>query len=454
MSPNRGINTRGRVAKVSITEINDKGVGFGFTKSGTHIYVPGTLVGEVVKYRELHKGQTGTIYGELHELLVASPDRVPSRCPKFLICGGCDFLHAASEAELAFKRQRVASALNLPQTSVDSVISSPQKYYYRAVAKWVIGSDGTLGSYAPRSHQVVDMQGCIVHVPVLEDIAQKVRKVLASPSLSKESLRYLVLRAAVPERRVHATLVMSQKVCPAEKALRLVLSAMPEVIELWLHINDAQSDAIFIPNGETFCVHRREQAVAQVGSAEQHLASGAFAQINPGAAARLYARVAEVAKAKGHKVLDLYSGSGGISLTIASHGAKQVLGIERTPKAVEAARLAASGLGDQVQFIEASAEHLKSAMQSSGFLNPSEPGGGFPVWIVNPPRRGLAPSVINQLLELKPRLVVYVSCHPDRLARDIKSLETAYTLQTVSPVDMFPQTRHIETIVSLSAKAN
>ena len=380
--------------------------------------------------------------------------RIVPACRKFLLCGGCDFLHAAPELELQFKRERVAEALGRDLETIDPVIPSPHQLHYRAVAKFVIGPHGELGSYAPRSHRVIDMQGCKVHAPVIERVAEYIRKIVKDRKPNLTGARYLVLRAALPHEAVHVTMVMHKAGCRAEETLLSAFASLPEVAEVWLHVNSLDSDAIFDPNGHTQCLHRGRVAVGRVGNAEQHLASGAFAQINPAAAERLYQRVAELVEPEGAKVLDLYAGSGGISLTLAHRGAQRVLGVERNPNAVEAAKKAASLLSDRLEFITAPVEDLSALMNELEAFDPRASGGGFSTWVVNPPRKGLAPETIRALLELRPKRVIYVSCQPDRLARDIAELKTIYQLDTVSPVDMFPQTHHIETIARLTRQGS
>lgn len=416
---------------------------------GVEVIVPGTLPGERVEVAVEHETRSGRLHGRVWSLKTPSDARVQSPCRKFQVCGGCDLLHASDEFELEHKRAWVAKALDLPLAKVDPVISSPRNLHYRAVAKLVFGPRGTLGSYAVRSHRVVDMHGCKVHAPVVERVAEAVRRAL-NDGLNADGARYLVLRAALPLEAVHVTMVLSGAGRPAEDALHEVLARHPEVAEVWRHVNATDGDAIFDPEGPTQCLHRGRAAVGKVGSAEQHLASGAFAQINPGAAERLYARVSELIDPEGRRVLDLYSGSGGIALTLAAAGAKEVLGIERTPAAVDAARIAARGLGGKVTFEAAPVEEVQDFLKARSAGPVADGGGGgFETWVVNPPRKGLAPEVLRALETLRPKTVVYVSCAPDRLARDLAALERRYEVDAITPIDMFPQTRHIETVARL-----
>lgn len=416
---------------------------------GSPVRVMGVLPGETATVRVEHEDREGLKHARLVVLGNRSPDRIEPACTHFLECGGCDYLHLDDEAELAVKRKRVAEALERPLESVDHVLASPRSLHYRAVAKLVFGPRGKLGSYAPRSHRVVDMRGCKVHAPVVERVAEMVRRAILD-GVSTDGARYLVLRAALPNESVHATLVTYEPDTPAESALLEVLARSSEVVEVWRHVNQTVGDAIVDPEGETICLHRGSLAVGRVGTAEQHLATGAFAQVNPGAAERLYRRVSDLVEPDGRRVLDLYSGSGGISLTLVTAGAEEVLGIERTPSAVEAARKAASQFRGRAHFEVAPAENVKDILLSKHAGPVSEGGGGgFPVWVVNPPRKGLGPEVIYAIRALLPERLIYVSCHPDRLARDIGLLSDRYACDVVSPVDMFPQTHHVETVARL-----
>lgn len=437
-----------------IEALDDSGAGIGRTPDGDRVVVPGALPDEDIELAVEHTGSASEVpvhYGRLWALKRGSPARVPSPCRKFLVCGGCDFLHATSETELAFKRRRLEEALGASVDAVGPVLTSPRDLHYRAVAKLVVGPKGELGSYAPRSHRVVDMRGCKVHAPVIERVAETLRRAI-SEGLGTYGVRYLVLRAALPRDVVHATLVVQREGLQTESAWLEVLARHAEVAEVWRHINADPGDAIF-GDGPTRCLHRGRSAVGRVGTAEQHLASGAFAQVNPGAAARLYERVVERVVPEGLRVLDLYSGSGGIALSLLAAGAAEVLGIERTPAAVEAARAAARDFRGRGRFEVAPVEDVARLLRSEA-AGPVAPGsgGGFPVWVVNPPRKGLAPEVVTALRELRPERVVYVSCHPESLARDLAALGDTYLSRSVTPVDMFPQTRHVEAIVGLELK--
>ncbi|MBX2811459.1 MAG: 23S rRNA (uracil(1939)-C(5))-methyltransferase RlmD [Myxococcales bacterium] len=422
-----------------------KAWGEGTTPQGAAVRLPGTLPSEIVSFRQTHLARDGTVYGQLEEVQTPSQDRIPVICPKFLLCGGCDYLHATPEAELRWKRTRVAEALQLPLVSVEPVVPSPQPLYYRAVAKWVVGAQGELGSYRPRSHEVVDMKGCHIHAPVLERVGDNLRQAIVD-GLSFGGARYIVLRAALPREIIHATVVVYEPNCPAATTVSQHLAGLPEVAEVWCHTNQLKTNAIFSANGATRCIYRSQSAVSLVGPTEQYLATGAFAQINPSAAARLYDRVAKLAHCKGQAVLDLYAGSGGISLTLAQAGASFVLGIERTPTAVAAARRAAQSCKDRVQFIVQSVEELGTLLKCSSI-------GTFPIWVVNPPRKGLSPKIIHTLINYQPNRIIYVSCQPDTLARDVDLLKETYTLSSVQPVDMFPRTRHVETVACLELRA-
>ncbi len=434
--------------EAQIETLGPDGLGRGRGEDGAAVAVPGSLPGERVRFRVEHRGKDGTGYGRLLTVLSPAADRIESACRHFLTCGGCDLLHLQPEAELVFKRSRVADALGVPLERVEATLASPRSLHYRAVAKLVFGPGALLGSYAPRTHRVVDMSGCKIHAPVIERVASAVRRALAEGDRRWAGARYLVLRAALPEERVHATLVTRAEGDPAEAALLETLAGHPEIAEIWVHVNDAEGDSIFDGEASARCLHRGQLAVGRVGSAEQHLAAGAFAQVNPGAAERLYRRVAELVEPADRRVLDLYSGSGGIALTLLAEGAAEVLGIERNPEAVAAAARGAAAFGTRARFEAAPAERVSDWLGGPDEAEENS-GGGYDAWVVNPPRRGLAPEVIAAALALLPERIVYVSCQPDRLAEDLAALSPRYRLDAVTPVDLFPRTCHVETVVRL-----
>lgn len=408
------------------------------------VEIEGALPGEAVEVELQHLGKGRRAYGRVRAVHAASPARRAVSCPNVGECGGCSLLHADLSWQREAKRAWVAEALQLSGDAVEPLIASPDPLGYRALVKLVVGADGQLGSYARRSHRVVDMTGCRVHAEICEGVADRARAFLKSDGRSRGpegcGLRYLVLRASMSADRLGVTLVGASLEHPGLVRMAEALAADPKVGWIVFHENaDLQSDAIFGPGPSRLWLDRFE-VVEQVGPVIQDLRSGAFAQVNPKAAARLYQRLGELVDARGRRVLDLYSGSGGIGLSFLAWGAASVTAVERHPLATEAARAAAQTMGLSARF-----EAIQGAAEDAPFHD------AFDLVVLNPPRKGVAPELPARIARSQVKEILYVSCQPRSLARDLAALQTlgGFELRQVCPVDLFPHTRHVETIAWL-----
>ena len=405
----------------------------GQTSDGREAFVTGGLPDEEVEIDVHHISKPGRIFGAVSKVISPSKNRVVPECKHFLECGGCDFLHADLEFQHQFKTEQVSKHLGVDDDRLLPIIASPKPLAYRALAKFVVGPNGELGSYKPRTHDVVDMTGCLVHAPVIEQVAQLIRSEY-SPNLL---LRYVVVRASIEQARVLVTLIVRKDVGQLLNALVEKLSALDEVSQIVMAINDAEGDALFANDSNTV-LYDGPAVSESVGGIQQNLESGAFSQINPAAAEKLYEKVVEFAQIQNKKVLDLYCGSGGISRALIEAGASKVHGIEANARAVEAAK--SSTVNSALSFEASPVEEVLSQLKD------------YDVIVVNPPRKGLSKAVVEALREVNGLELIYVSCNPKSLARDIQDLtrDTSMKIEKVVPVDMFPQTRHVETIVRIT----
>lgn len=391
------------------------------------LVVPGALPGEAIEVAVEHAGKFAR-YARLLRVLEASPDRLTPECRHFLDCGGCDLLHASLPLQHHFKRQQVALELGLPLFDVAEVVPSPQAFGYRTVAKMVIGP-GVLGSYRPRSHDVVDMSGCLIHSPTVEGVLSAARAHLAAAGPG--DLRYLVVRE--DERQRALVLIITRALTSsAADALAATLAQLPAIAEIRVQENQSEGDGIFSDGPE-------RRVYGEAGPAV-----GAFSQVNPGAAAELYRVAKELLSPAGHEILELYAGSGGLSRVLLEAGAARVEAVEVVAPAVEVAQAWAktSPFADRFHIVRGRAEEV--ALPALNWV------------VVNPPRKGLGP-VAERLAALPIERLVYVSCNPGTLGRDLQvilQLRPDLELDQVVPVDLFPQTRHIETVVRLVRRAD
>lgn len=414
----------------------------GRTDLGQELELVGAIPGERVRAEVTHVSGSGRAFGRVLSVSRSAPERQDPGCQHHLRCGGCDYLHVTPEAERTAKQRQLSEQVGLPASEI---IESPRALGYRALAKLVVTAEGRLGSYRPHSHDVEDMRGCLVHAAGVERIVDHLREALAEAPRPVD-LRYVLVRGSFADGKAVVTLVVRALSSPTPRRLLPALRAMPEVVRVIASENDSEGDALLVGGAEELLLDRGFP-VERVGPIEQWLDAGAFAQVNPGAAARLYERAAHLASPGGRAVLDLYSGSGGLGLTMAAAGAASVTGIERSAEAVAAAERAARRLG-----YEARARFI-AAMVSPSAIAPL----AAEVVVLNPPRAGAKEAVMRALAAKAPYRMIYVSCNPVTLARDLEVLREGARVseERLLGVDLFPRTRHVEALYSaeISPKA-
>lgn len=443
-------------------DLDGRGVG---VVDAIELAVPGLLPGErarvVVEHVSPHAPRA---WGRLVALDGApSPDRATPACPAFGRCGGCALQHLTPEAARAAKHARVVAALAAtpgalpPGVDVAPTRPSPAELGYRNKSKLVIGgAAGALvfGAFAPASHDLVDTRGCRVPEAPLDALADDVRAALDATGLAPwddrarvGALQHVVLR------HTHAGALLVVIVArpgtpraPLAAAAAALATRWPALVGVVLHTSRAQGGAIFDPDGIDDVLHGVATVEDRVGDVTLALSARSFFQINRAQAGRLYARVAALA-AGARGAVDLYGGVGGIALTLARAGI-DVVGVETLGDATaDAARSAAAqALTERATFITADA--------ASGLVDAAARLAALDVVVVNPPRKGLAPAATAAVLAARPRRVIYVSCGPESLARDLAMLaQGGYDLGGVEPYDLLPGTPHVETLAWLDRRS-
>jgi 23S rRNA (uracil1939-C5)-methyltransferase len=372
-------------------------------------------------------------YAEWVGAKVPSPDRVAPPCPHYRPCGGCPWMHLTPDASRRWRRALVVDALTdagLPSdvaAAVEAVVPCPDgDTGYRHLAKLVARSDGgamRLGAFGRHSHDVVGVEGCAVLAPAL-----RAWTTLRLP-LPDGLLRHVVVRRSRSHGTVLATLVARRDT----PELRRVAATLP-ADGVFLHLNDRPGDAIFAADAPT-------ERILGVDGLDEHVDGVVFGvgptdffQTNPATAARLWA---DLPRPDGRPLLDLYCGVGAVALQL-GRTASAVMGIEASPAAVARARQNADRNGIAARFEAAAVGDELPAAFAGGLV------------VVNPPRSGLAPGVTERLLALAPSELVYVSCDPRTLARDLARLVAGgLRVRRITPYDMFPQTVHVETVAVL-----
>lgn len=451
-----------RTLNVRASGLSDDGAGACVLPDGRKVLVAGLLPGELARVEVAHKSpHSGVIWATLQRRHSAAPERVVPVCPGYGRCGGCVLQHLEYEAQLRWKGERLQAALSRAGVSPSEPTppcspSAPLSYRNRSKLVAARGSGPgqdrgvVLGAYAPRSHTVVDMSGCRLTAPPLDRVAREVAALASGiPGLplhgeGEGGLRYVLLRQTAAEE-VQVSLVCSAP--PPAAALAALtdgLRAMPQVVSATLHENPDPGDVLLPAGGKDEALFGPEALWDRVGEVSLRVSPRSFLQINRGVAARLYDDVrAGLAPRQGESLLDLYCGVGGIALTLLrAEPSLRAQGVEGNPAAVADARASAARMDValQVQVGDVAAE-LQGRVERAEQVD---------LIVLNPPRRGCAPQVLDHIAALRPRAVAYVSCDPDTLARDLAALVRAgLEVERVAPYDMHPHTPHVEALAVL-----
>jgi 23S rRNA (uracil1939-C5)-methyltransferase len=443
---------------VTCVDLDDEGAGM--TAPGAagapRVHVAGALPGERVEAVVQHlSGHAPEAWARLATIETPAAARRPPACRAFGACGGCVLQHLDYEAQLEWKRRRVARALAAVDVAVAPCVASPRPLGYRNRSKLVAARiDGKvlLGAYAPRSHDVVDLAGCRIAEPPLDDTANALAALLDEAGVAPYDettltgdLRHVVLRAS-HEGRVLATWIVARPLANGATLARAFRAARPEVVGVVEHVNRGRGNAIFasdagadrLLDGDATIEDRVDVAGRAV---RLRLSGGAFFQANRGVAALAYAAIADaLAIRPGERVVDAYCGVGGIALALAGSGAGEIIGIEAHGGAVADATASAALNGvTNARFVAGDVAGALAAIDRADVV------------VLNPPRKGCAPEVLAEVVRLGPRAVAYLSCDPDTLARDLAWLAGRGYRATggVTPYDMLPHTPHVEALAIL-----
>jgi 23S rRNA (uracil1939-C5)-methyltransferase len=449
----------GARCEVEALALDESGAGVGpeiDVSSPRQIHVADLLPGERAEVEIDHASpHRPEAWGHITRRLgTSSPDRVDPVCPAFGQCGGCTWQHLAYPAQLTAKRRRVADALaSIPAIAdgsvpIAEVRPSPAVIGYRNKGKYVVGRSGdqvVLGAYAPRTHDVIDTLGCRVVDPVIDEVATWTRGAASAAGLvpydertRSGELRYVIVRESAGDVLV-ALVVVSRTPRSKLEQVATALSRHPAMHGVVAIENDRRDGAI-IPSGVTAQVLLGHGYVIEdLVGAKLEVGPGEFLQVNRAQAHALYRRVAELADAGSDtSAVDLYAGVGGIGLHLARAGAS-VVAVEIDRDAVAALRRAARAANLPLTAIGGDAGDVRGQLTS----HPN-------VVVVNPPRKGLSDGARALLAEWAPPTIIYVSCGPDSLARDLIALgKRGYIPDVVEPFDLMPGTPQIETVVRL-----
>jgi 23S rRNA (uracil1939-C5)-methyltransferase len=444
---------KGDRLRLHLAGLDEEAAGLGL-QDDVRVHVAGALPGEDVEATVAHVSpHRPDAWAELLTIAQPSPLRVAPVCPAYGECGGCTLEHMVYDEQLRWKSAHVQAELArvpvLAGLVVAPCVASPRPLGYRNKSKLVYAVDEAgrplLGAYAPRSHRVVDLSGCRVAEPPLDEVAVALKALLGHHKIAPYDersgqgvVRYAILRVSHLAQVLVTLVTATEAFAEGETIARALMAERPDVLGVVQNINVSKGNTLY---------GLQERLLAGVATLEERvgpvyltLSSTAFFQVNRDIAARIYDDLAQAAALTGQeRVVDAYAGVGGIALTLA-RGAGEVIGIEEHAHAVADAQAAALlNHATRARFAVGDVAQVLAGLDAADVV------------VLNPPRRGCAATVLQAVARLQPRLVAYVSCAPETLARDLGIL-AGLGLQTrsVQPYDMLPQTPHVESLALLT----
>lgn len=439
--------------EMDIVDIGSNGEGIGKIEDFT-VFVPNAVKGDHIEVRII-KVKKNFGFGKLIQIITPSPIRGEVKCKVADKCGGCQLQHISYESQLEWKTQKVKNAIEriggLKGIEVKDTLGMADPFYYRNKAQYPIRLENgeiKIGFFANKSHRVIPTDTCMIQDRRNEQIIEILKKFLIEYKIAiydevshKGLVRHLVVKTGYYTNEIMICLVMNGHKLPNQEILIERLLSVPGVKSIVLNHNTARTNVIL--SSEMTVIHGENFIVDIIGELKFKISPLAFFQVNPVQTKVLYDKALEYADLTGSEtVWDAYCGIGTISLFLAQK-AKKVYGVEIIEAAIENARANAELNGiSNADFFAGRAEEVIPTMYQEGIIADTI--------VVDPPRKGCDMKLLETLIEMSPKKIVYVSCDPATLARDLAYLcEQGYKVEEVQPVDMFPQTTHCETVVKL-----
>ncbi|MGN1299896.1 MAG: 23S rRNA (uracil(1939)-C(5))-methyltransferase RlmD [Clostridia bacterium] len=443
-----------------IVDIVDNGFGGeGIAKiDGFTIFIPNTIKGEkceilIVKVLSSHA------YGKIVRILETSKDRTDIDCATYQRCGGCDLRHMTYENTLNLKREIVQSLVNKGlknKVAVEDTIGMDNPYNYRNKAQYPVGIDKNgnpaVGVFAQRTHTIIPIENCMIQTEISQDIAKTIINFIKEKNISvyneeKQTglVRHIVIKVGKYTNQVMCILVVNSRNynSPIDTELvDLLRRKYPEIKTIIKNINTQNTNVIL--GKENINIYGDGYIEDKLGEYTFKISPMSFYQVNPVQAEILYNTAIEAAKPSKEDVLfDLYCGIGTIGI-FASRYVKQVYGIEIVPQAIsDAIENAKINNIKNAEFIVGDVETAFDELINKKQIIPT-------AIIVDPPRKGLDDKTIQNILKIKPEKLVYISCNPATMVRDLAKMEEVYNISKIQPVDMFPFTKHVECVAVLN----
>ena len=446
------------IITVTIEDITGQGSGIGRI-DGMAVFVPLTAIGDIIEARIL-KVKKSYAYAKIEKLITHSQSRITPDCGCYTKCGGCVFRHISYEEELKIKQRRVYDAVTrigkIENFIMNDIVGARNPNEYRNKSQIPFGYDkeGNIitGFYGTHSHRITGDGTCRLHPKEFDDITSVVKEWAVKYNVSVYDeiahtglIRHLYLRYAAKNEQIMVCLVINGKKLPHKAELIKVLTEYsPKIKSIVLNINTDRTNVVLGKNCET--LYGSDHITDVLCGLRFDISPLSFYQVNRDQAEVLY-NIAKDYAAVGENdfLIDLYCGTGTIGLTMAKDS-KKVLGIEIIPQAIENAKKNALMNGiNNAEFICSDAKTAASDLAKKNTLPD--------VVVLDPPRKGCDKEVIESICVMKPKRIVYVSCDPETLARDLALFEEkGCKTEAVTPVDMFPRTQHVETVAFIKNK--
>ena len=450
---------KNQILTLRIERLSSDGSGVAHSADGEAVFVPGTAPGDEARVR-IVKDCGRYAFGILDELLTPSPDRIPVDCPVAGPCGGCSLRHLDYAAELRAKQESVLDAFRRIgglEVPVLDILPSPDADRYRNKVQFPVGIDKNgvpcIGFYAGRTHRIVPCPDCKLQPSVLNEIGNALCAFFAQQGIrpydeqsGKGLVRHIFLRRGAHSGQIMVCLVCTRAKLPhAEQLCTALRGQFPAISTILLNVNAKNTNVIL--GSENHILYGPGYIEDTLCGVPVRLGPLSFYQVNTLAAERLYGVAAQYAQlTPDDTLLDLYCGMGTIGLSMAEQ-CRELIGVEIVPEAIESAKANAARMGEAVaaksRFFCADAGQAATQLAAEG-LHPD-------IVMLDPPRKGCDEATLSAVVRMAPRRVVYVSCNPATAARDAAWLEkNGYHTEKVQPVDLFPRTKHCETVVLLS----
>ena len=449
--------------QVLIEDMGNDGEGIGHVQ-GMTVFVKDAVVGDLAEVK-IVKVKKNIAYGRLMKLITPSPYRVEPVCDKAKRCGGCTMQQVSYEQQLEYKWNKVKNCLQRigKMENVEAIMEKPaygmdNPFHYRNKAQFPVGRDKNgnvvIGFYAGRSHDIIDTESCAIGAPVNDQIVAIVRSFIEDNHISiydeetgRGLVRHILIRVGFTTKEIMVCLVTNGNKLPHSEILIDELVKVDGMTSICLNVNMENTNRIL--GDKCITLWGQSYITDYIGDIKYQISPLSFYQVNPVQTNVLYNKALEYADLSGDEtVWDMYCGIGTISLFLAQK-AKKVYGVEIVPQAIDDARHNAeiNGITNAEFFVGKAEEVVPDIYKKGG------DGSHADVVVVDPPRKGCDQVLLDTLVHMAPERIVYVSCDPATLARDVKILqEKGYGAKKVAVVDQFCHSGHVETVVKLSLK--